>query len=243
MVSFDIGFKTNTGNKRNINQDRIEVFSNSYSAMVVAADGMGGMSEGEIASQLIVDRMKSWWLETQEFNIEKNIGNIGESIYEKINRVNNEIIDYAELNCLKLGTTITVLYIKGNEAVIAYSGDTRVYSFCKENVKQLTEDESLYNYIEKYRVDVQNYEKNKSVLFSYLGKSRNLAINMKFVKVKPKENFVVCTDGLYNYINFYDDNIVDSINRLDAAECVDIMIRKVKFTEASDNLSLAVIKC
>lgn len=243
MAEFDIGYITDLGNVREVNQDRVVAFCNESSALLAVADGMGGMSEGEKASQIVADNIKSWWDINNSIFENTDIDTINQSLWEEILSINNEIVDYSQIKNASMGTTIAALFIKGGKGIIAHSGDSRVYAIRGENVVQLTEDENLYSYIEKYENNQNNIPKNKSILLSYLGKSKNVAINVKLINIKSGDIFLICSDGLYNFINIYNNKIVELINKMKATDFVNLMLNFAKQTSASDNISIAVIKC
>ena len=60
MISFDIGYATDMGNKRKVNQDSIMIFEMDNIALLLIADGMGGMSDGEKVSWIAAKEMKLW---------------------------------------------------------------------------------------------------------------------------------------------------------------------------------------
>ncbi len=242
MISFDIGYATDMGNKRKVNQDSIMIFEMDNIALLLIADGMGGMSDGEKVSWIAAKEMKLWIEKNKNMVMSVSEDMLVDILFEEINNINYSIIDYRCKNNVKAGTTLTVFLIRNNIGIFAYSGDSRLYQIKNNMIKQLTEDETLYSYNEKNNAE-DNSEKNKSILMSYIGKSENLALNIQKISVSKNDIYVLCTDGFYNYLNIYDNENNEIIKCLSAQECTDILIKKVKQSRALDNLSVIIVKC
>lgn len=239
----DAAYITDVGNVREVNQDRVFVVQGINSLLCAVADGMGGMEHGERASEFAVSSLRDWWQnEDLEF---KSPSEIMDSMYEKISDINLKLCDYCRTNDVRTGTTLTALYIRDNYAVLSYSGDTRLYRIRDNRAEQLTEDETLYNYYEKYGVcdGEENNNKNKSVLFSFIGKSDNISISMRMLDVYEGDVYLICSDGAYNYLDIYSENCINAICRSSANDLVCNMAEEIKRCRASDNLSIVAVKC
>lgn len=238
----DIGYISDKGNVRKQNQDRILVVKNNFSLLCAVADGMGGLSNSSFASELAIKCLNEWWNSNNFITESENF--FVDSLYKKINFINTKIFQYCVNNNTKTGTTLTVLYMQKTFFLIAYCGDTRLYHIRNGRVKQLTEDETLYNYYENYESDTIKYNPlcNKSVLISYIGKSINLSLSIKTGKIECGDIFIICTDGAYNYINLYTDDNLNKINNYTAKESVKSFAEEIKKQRASDNFSIVTVK-
>jgi len=194
MFFLDIGYFSDKGNKRKINQDRVLVLSNDKSALFVVADGMGGMESGEYASTLVIKKMREWWYKsnnTFSYNSDKAV----DMLYCKINDINNLLVDYCAKNNIKTGTTLSLVFIFENYAIAAYSGDTRIYHISGNSgaIVQVSEDETLYSYYERYEnnTGAGNSEKNKSVLISYIGRANSIPVSFKKIDIASGDMFLI----------------------------------------------------
>lgn len=242
MISFDIGYISDVGNKRDINQDSIFVSETDNAALLVIADGMGGMADGEIASTMVTDSMRLWWENNKEKIISIPEDMLINVLYDVINSINRCILDYCQKRNVKVGTTITMLLIRDDKGIFAYSGDSRLYRIRGDRVRQMTEDETLYNYYDKNDIR-ENAEKNKSILMSYIGKSENLALSIQTISVLKNDIYILCTDGFYNYLNIYDNENLNILKDGSAQGSTNLFAVKIKRTKAKDNLSAIVVKC
>ncbi|MFM9160365.1 MAG: PP2C family protein-serine/threonine phosphatase, partial [Dolichospermum sp.] len=100
----------------------------------VVADGMGGMSQGELASKIAVKTV----LEKPIPNEFKTVEQRNEwliSLFEKANEsVANQVRDG--------GTTLSVILAISKQLMIAHVGDSRIYLLRKGEIRQISEDHS-----------------------------------------------------------------------------------------------------
>jgi protein phosphatase len=96
MILLDIGCLSDKGNKRKTNQDRLFVAKNNDSALIVIADGMGGMESGEYASSLVVDKIGDWWNKYNADFVNCNAEKITDMMYAEVNDINNLIVEYCK---------------------------------------------------------------------------------------------------------------------------------------------------
>lgn len=238
-IFYDTGAITDVGNTRKINQDNILCVQKNRYALMAVADGMGGMESGELVSNMAAQALHRWW--------EKNINGGGlvsfketeKSLSNEISNINSKVVSYCTDKGVKAGTTLTVALLNGERCFFAYSGDTRLYIIRDKTVEQLTQDENLYSYLKEMN-EPDNPPKNKSILLSYIGKSENFPLNFNSIEVKRGDIFVICSDGLYNYFDFYEN--YDIIRKTDAQTAADNIRSIVKEQRASDNLSLVIVK-
>ncbi|MFM6367106.1 MAG: PP2C family protein-serine/threonine phosphatase, partial [Dolichospermum sp.] len=125
--------------KRLQNEDnygvRQQQLSNTETMILgVVADGMGGMSQGELASKIAVKTV----LEKPIPNEFKTVEQRNEwliSLFEKANEsVANQVRDG--------GTTLSVILAISKQLMIAHVGDSRIYLLRKGEIRQISEDHS-----------------------------------------------------------------------------------------------------
>ena len=101
---------TDSGLKRNINQDAIGMFCYGEVGLYFVADGMGGHANGEAASGMIRDGMSRWWEE------QKNSWNPGrfedymELLRQELLEINREIWEKYNQGQV-CGSTVMILFL------------------------------------------------------------------------------------------------------------------------------------
>lgn len=185
---------TNKGQRRE-NQDytAYKVFPSGDSIFVVA-DGMGGYSYGDIASRVVGDEIISY----VEANIDKYTP---KTMLEKAIKEANEALQQKRLslNVGKMGTVVSIAFIKGSEVYIAWLGDSRVYLFNGEKMVFKTEDHSLLNKIKsKKPLSASVIERYAGVVTKCIMSNDDLGeIPIKEIPICKGETLILCSDGFH----------------------------------------------
>lgn len=172
--------------------------------LFVLADGMGGHAAGEVAARSAVDLLHELviqWNPPTTLNREE-----ATSFFRVAFGTINDLILKRGQNsdALKgMGTTLNALYFLNHEAVISHVGDSRVYLLRQEKLKQLTEDHSLVS--ELLALGAMQPEDAKTfpykhILTRAMGTHPSVEPTICSIPVKPNDLFLLCSDGLTNYV-------------------------------------------
>lgn len=148
-IKFSLAAKTDVGLHRSNNEDNFQVCSNlcfspmkwvnnevcqlgEKGALLVVADGMGGMNAGEVASQIAIDTIR------KEFLPERLTPSVLENRYS-IERFMCQAIIKADSNIKEtsaqkpethgMGTTIVMAWLYKEYIYVAWCGDSRAYIY------------------------------------------------------------------------------------------------------------------
>ncbi len=215
---------TDKGLSRNNNQDDVlGLTKENGDSLFVLCDGMGGHAGGAIACKKCINTFKN------EFNKSKytNIEEAKEWLYKMVLKANKEIISSGNKNPkLKgMGTTVISFLVTKDYKVYASVGDSRVYSYGKRKLVQVSEDqtfaEALYKagYINKK--EAKNHPR-RGMLLCAVGSAPNDMLDVQIKEVNQKDNYLICSDGLYNMVDETrikkildeDISIKDKVNKL-----------------------------
>jgi serine/threonine protein phosphatase PrpC len=102
-----------------------------------------------------------------------------------------------------MGTTLTACLIHAGKAHLVHAGDSRCYMFRDGQLRQLTEDHSWI--AEQLRSGTINEAEAKASKFRHvitksIGFERDIDADLKSVPVSPGDCFLLCSDGMSNYI-------------------------------------------
>ena len=102
-----------------------------------------------------------------------------------------------------MGTTLTAALVHAGRAHIVHAGDSRCYMFRDGQLRQLTEDHSWI--AEQVRSGAISEAEAKSSKFRHvitksIGFERDIDADMKSVSVSAGDCFVLCSDGMSNYV-------------------------------------------
>ncbi len=229
---------------REINQDAVLMRADASAGLFAVADGMGGHSHGERASQLIIKELSMWWENFQPSSYDGDFMRMTASIRQAVEYANREIyINYnKKVIC---GSTIVLLFIFKNQYCILYAGDSRVYQYRGSLWKLLTIDETWENQSdlsERQRKDFKN--PNYGKLVNAIGVRGSMQCRILTGQLKRKDTFLLCTDGLYKfcpdkYLKFY----IKKSRRMGNLEDICQRMRDMVYDNgAGDNISFIVVK-
>ena len=200
------GASTHVGKVRKNNQDSFGF--NDY--LFVVADGMGGHLGGEVASDLAVKTVINVFESSGKLK-RKKIKRNQSGLLDAVEQANHQIIQTAtEDSSLKgMGTTLcaVMLGVQENESpvfVIANIGDSRVYQFSNENLKQTTEDHSLVaDLVRAGELTTQEAARHpqRNVLTRALGIDAASKTDIYELAINDGDKYLLCSDGLFNELS------------------------------------------
>ncbi len=157
----------------------------------VVADGMGGHSRGDRASQCIIDKLVSF----------VSLGDAEHDVHELLTRL-DDANDFCrnEAQGQVMGSTVAALYLLGNKAYVLWAGDSRIYRFRDGTMHQLTEDHSLVQELHRLgeisEEDAENHP-SSNVITRAIGVSDQLDVQVRQISVEAGDRFLLCSDGLF----------------------------------------------
>lgn len=209
---FCISSITDKGKFKEENQDNLLIkygeTALGHCVLLVVADGVGGLAEGEIASRSVVEKLDEWWniiLRSVVYKNNKIVKQIiNESLRACITSINSEIFEKGKSRGCKMGTTLSLLFIFDNWYCIKHAGDSRVYKL-SSNLQQLTEDDNLLNRhgisCAKHKL-IMDYEALANTLTKCIGVKPDIELLELSGGFEEADSFMLCTDGLYKRISF-----------------------------------------
>lgn len=231
---------TDKGKIRRKNEDFFvaeRLGENEY--VFAVADGMGGHQAGEVASRLACEKFV-------ECLKKKKFSNPMLFFRTALEEVNKKILEEASKDISKagMGSTLSVLYIKGNQAYIAHVGDSRIYWITGRKIVQLTVDHSLVEKLVRegaLSVEEARYHPKRNVLYQSLGVSEELHPQLVGpIKLRPGDRFVLCSDGLFN--NVKDFEIKNTVSKYPLKEALFKMIALANERGGQDNITAIVVE-
>lgn len=194
IYNISYGCLTNIG-ERSVNEDCADVVISRLRHAFLVCDGLGGHGNGDVASKLVVNKMKEQLVQGKS---------IEESIIESQNALITKQIKMNEEDSMK--TTLTCLTIENNAARLGYVGDSRIYYFEKSKYKLRTQDHSvpqtLVNRGAIKEKDIRHHE-DRNRLLRVMGTKWNKPMYQVIdnIPVSKHTSFLLCTDGFWELID------------------------------------------
>jgi len=188
-----------TGDYRENNEDNYLAEKGCHFFLV--ADGMGGMSAGEKASEMCVQLVSQKLRELIDFNSTLP-EQVTAAIDKAVHHANAEIRMTGQSNpdLYKMGTTIALFVVVGQAAYITGLGDSRVYSMRGQTLEQLTKDHTMSQAlldsgtISKEEAATHRY---RNRLHQFLGaEGRGIELKIRRCSLDAGDRFILCSDGV-----------------------------------------------
>ncbi len=230
---------TDAGCVRKNNEDSARFQTTAQASLMVVADGVGGHSAGEEASRLAVETICQRFFDSSEA--------INDALQAAFAEANQAIFQTAQsrFDWQGMGTTATALVICDGQAFVAQVGDSRLYLVRDERIYQLSEDHSAV--MEMVRMGVMTLAKaegheDRNIILRALGTKPEVAVTVweKPFPVRAGDNFVLCTDGLFDLVS--DEEIKAIVaNETPAAGCQKL-IDLAKANGGYDNITVGIVR-
>jgi len=235
LVWFSEG-ATDVGTVRPLNEDAF--IAQPDIGLWTVADGMGGHDGGSVASQMIVDHLSQL---TADEHVETMVTNIENTLLT----VNQQLLEYSQnrLNGRIIGSTVVSLLIKGNIGVCLWAGDSRVYRLRHDKLTVMTTDHShVAELVKQGLISEEEAETHPeaNVITRAVGTSQRLDIDLEVFNVQVGDQYLLCSDGLYNAVPECD--IVNAMAGDNLSASVEKLIETALNNKASDNISVVLVK-
>ncbi len=244
MARVQIGSLSITGNFRNNNEDRLAV--DPQHRFFLVADGMGGQSAGEQASEMAIELVGKQLVEQLDFEESSR-----DSVIDTLDRVvafaNTEIVALAQLEPRfhNMGTTLVFVVDVDGEFYAGGIGDSRVYRLRDGDFEQLTTDHSLTQAL----VDAQTISpeeaithRYRNVLYRYLGSKEGSEGTAPAVfEPAPGDIVLLCSDGVTDGV---DDLTLTGLLAQDQApqQIAEQVVEAAQDGGSKDNITAIVLR-
>ena len=225
--------------------DNSDLTLDQTGALLVVADGMGGMNAGEVASQIAVDTVKELFSQLPE-DITASTDRITEFLAKVIKDADKAIIEHAKANpdTKGMGTTLILAWILGEDAYIAWCGDSRAYLWEKEmGLRQVSKDHSyVQELVDKGVITSEQafYHPDSNIITRSLGSEGQRALpEVVKVKLYNESRLFLCSDGLNGMLT--DERIAQIIaENPDQKACLTALIEDAKREGGNDNITVVM---
>ena len=226
---------TNQGCVRDHNEDAF--LESSDEGFWVVADGAGGHDSGDVASNLIVEKLSK--LKRSRF-----FGSFVKKIRDCLQLVNLDLIDKSggEKTSALIASTVCVLIAQRSNVICLWSGDSRIYLYREEKLTQLTRDHNRVNEFIKAGFSPEEAEKYPMAqhLTSAVGVTSPLFTETQSFEVVDGDTYLLCSDGLFKELS--DLDISDTINQNSLKDAASDLMDLAISRGATDNVTVLLVK-
>jgi len=220
------------GHVRKINEDAF--LDASELGLWVVADGMGGHSRGDRASQEIIAQLQSFSPGTSD----------SEDIDQLVQR-----LDAANAFCRQqidgqvMGSTVAMLYVRNQTGHVIWAGDSRLYRLRDGKLKQITDDHSLVGELHRLgelTEDEADNHPSANVITRAVGVNDELDLQVREIDLKPGDRFLLCSDGLFKDVQR--DEVKENMSVPSMEQALEKMVRLSLRRGGTDNVTAIIVQ-
>jgi protein phosphatase len=245
-TQYDAAVKSIIGT-RGEQQDRAFCRAEGGCVFAAVCDGMGGMSEGHIASGITIEKIKALY-------DAKNGEEAAPAFFLRVVDILDESVvslKNGEGGRLEAGTTITAVIIEGNKLFWLSVGDSRLYLLRGGEIAQVTRDHNYFlslnqmkdgKQIDQAQYDAESRKGGALISFIGMGGVEIMDINEKPFILQQGDTALLTTDGLYKSLP--DSEILRLLSGGGAETALNSLIEEAtnRAAKFQDNTTCVVIR-
>jgi type VI secretion system protein ImpM len=183
---------TDVGNRRKHNEDAM--LNAPELGLWVVADGMGGHQSGDMASQKIVQTLAQT---PPNMDLEMAV----EWISDQLRRVNDYLCDVAQhmQRGSVIGSTVVCLVARGDQCVVIWAGDSRLYRLRNGILDRVTRDHTLLDeliHVANVSREAAMQQVGANVITRAVGGQAILELDKTYFQAQKGDCYLLCSDGL-----------------------------------------------
>lgn len=241
----DIAYNTfcERGSVRQTNQDRVTAYAGSDFSFFAVADGMGGHSEGEYASETVIRHVER--LADKLVNAHGDIQKAADIVISAIAAANDELFRYSAEKGIICGSTVAVLVFVGSEFAVINAGDSPVYYSDRHRAVHASAEHRMGEMrIKSGLADKMCDDIRAGRLTQAVGAAEKIFPYVRTGKLSGRQAFLLCSDGVSRYNS--DRDIcrllrAASAGRISAENAAEYLRERVYSAGAEDNLTACII--
>ncbi len=227
---FNTAVRTHVGKIRERNED--SHLARPEMGLWVVADGMGGHSHGDRASQLVTSSLAALATPDTAKDLFKTVRDAIERAHEELQRTTEGIC----------GCTVVALLAFGESFACVWAGDSRIYRSRQGRLELLTRDHNLAEDMIARGTDKETAHSSPLAhrLTRAVGIPGPLELEVDQGGIEAGDVFLLCSDGLTGEL---DDRFIErQIATADLEQTADAMVEATLDRGARDNVTLILVQ-
>jgi protein phosphatase len=233
-MTFDIGSASHVGKVRQRNEDSYVVRPDA--GLWAVSDGMGGHEDGHVASQIVIEELRS-------VGIPRSATDLLEDCENHIATANRRL---KEIGCARgviVGATLALLLAFEDYYACVWAGDSRVYVVRDGKILQLSQDHTELEELLVKGVVTREEAKTwraANALTRAIGATDDVELEITSGPLLAGDAFVICSDGLTRHVT--DEEILQHVDKAMSQEACDRLVALTLERGATDNVTLIVVR-
>lgn len=236
VYTFETGAASDRGRVRDINEDNW--YADESCGVWLVADGMGGHTNGKLASFKIVESARS-------VGHAASAPDLLARFTDRMLRANDDLLAFsASRNNTVLGSTLVSVLIFGNHFACVWAGDSRVYLVRDGELRQVSRDHTeVQDLLDRGVIDGEQARTwpRRNVITRAVGVFNDLELDRIHGQVLDGDRFVLCSDGLTGHIQ--DSEIQDIVASHGSQDACNRLVELTLERGAKDNVTVVIARC
>jgi protein phosphatase len=221
-------------------------FVNSYGLLLCVADGIGGVSGGQMASRLALLALEKTFYATMKGDAKA----ITPLLSQAVDHANATLLDVAanKAEYADMGATLSGICLLGERYWVLNAGDSRVYRYRNGLLKQLTKDDTLASAAVRsggMTFEQAAHSPDSHILTNCLGRTGFSLSVEEGPELRDGDTLLVCSDGLYDMVD--DDTLAEQLRQFHAsslcgADAAQALISLANRQGGRDNISVILVR-
>lgn len=220
--------------------------------LFVVADGLGGHAAGEVASQIVVERVANFVAVTREkdrtwpLEYDTTLSFDGNRLRVALLLSDQAIAEDIRKNPERetMGSTVVATLVHNRRVTLAHVGDSRAYLLGPSGIRQVTRDHSwvaeqvAHGILTQAEARVHPF---RNVITQALGNGGDLDIEVQELELQDSECLLLCTDGLSGMVG--DQQIWEIVQgAASLQEGTDRLIAVARDRGGEDNITAILVR-
>jgi len=201
------------------------------------ADGMGGHSAGDVASQTITRCLER--LETKT-----SLVAMVDYLDDTLVATNDSLRAHGRqsLGGSTIGSTVVTMVARESVGVVLWAGDSRLYRCRAKTLEQITRDHNpISDLLDGGGVtEAQAQETDTHVITRAVGGQSDLFLDLAVFDIAPGDTYLLCSDGLYRELG--EAQLCSALTKSKPEKIVSELLSRGLAGPARDNISLVVAR-
>jgi PPM family protein phosphatase len=205
--------------------------------LVAVADGIGGMPAGELASAIVIREL------THLDELTEAPADPVATLRDTVAAANQKIRDVSDSDQSSdgMGTTVTALYLSGDQLGLLHVGDSRGYVLHDGAMTQITKDDTYVQTLVDQGLlspaEARVHPRRSVVMQAVQGLDYDPACELR--KAVVGDRYLLCSDGLSDVVA--DDAIADALSsEPDPVACARLLLMFALEAGAPDNVTVVI---
>ena len=251
LLNLDVALRTDIGSRPS-NEDNMSSYvpedpqvMAKKGALFIVADGLGGHTRGNLASELAVNTIRDVYYQNGNEDIATSLKQAIEDANTVIWKKNGEKFEHAagdEKGKVDMGTTCVAAVLQDERVYVANVGDSLAYVIRGGKIMQIAQVHSWV--AEQVQAGLLTEEQARShekrnVITRCLGTGLTVEVYVTSEPILNGDILVLCTDGLWSLVE--EDELRSIVEQYNSQESAKRLVERAKENGGPDNITAVVV--